>query len=679
MTTPKPPSMARPPTPHDTGLGRDADASMSAYAQGKSGIASTSSRGGSQRGLVPYPDPFSTMSSAAMPTTLRGWFNVCKKLAKYSPVHKGFVKMMSTLPVTDLTVKPLTTTSDALKGDDADEIYGGTTGEDASVHRIQTLTVKHWNLRKANQKVARSYFTYSNALAVISYPFRKLLKCTKCGHVAPASSSKWKLYEGGKFHWKCPKCERSGQAHVWDHMLRIPEDVRLIVLPIERIDALRNEMRDTYEVYYEIPQSTVDRLTCDPLDKTYVCELPQAYLEAALGGLSYPSFTDQKPRVRLTPGMYYLMQQPSLNDDDDGTEGLAFPEMAATWQDFWLRKVQQKSQEAVHSELAMPKRFLFPQSQSASGSIFELVNVQSLMSILKDESARQRVDPGYVAHTPFPVGQAVIGGEAKPVSLAADIKVQAELEAAGLGVPIEAIFGGLQFSGASVSLQQVMTWFEDFRSELIGMDRWFIDHVSLTMKIPKVAVELKKFRMGEDIPYLQMLSALVSQNFVSMKHLHDALNLDSESERKQIQIDAEFRAALSKLQGKSDASVQEEILQRQMAAQAAGEVIGVEAKLDENVELVKKVRNNEELMEFVMANPSMISYIFGESSPEAQQNAMMTPAMLPPAPEQMQGGDFTSQQFGVEDLGQYIDEFEPSFFEEQAVEGAEPAYAPPGG
>lgn len=635
MSKPNIPPQTRPPTPQVSG-NVNADASMSAYAASRSGAPT---RRGSAGGPVfsPYSSPFDDLSSLDIPGDIKGVMRACDHLAKWSPVHSAFVQMMSTVPVTEVILKPRQEASDPLRTIGRARASQGAPTESNNIQRLNELTKMHWNLRRANQAAARSYWTYSNAVAVISYPFQKRLKCMHCGHTAPAISSTWELRNRGQFWWKCPKCGSRGRADVWDQFLPSPEDVRLIVMDVQHCDALYNPWRDEVDIFYRIPDPLVERLKSNPLDKEFVCTTPQAYLEAALGGVKFPSFRETEPRVKLRKGQYYLMRSNNLPET---YAGWAFPEMAATMHDYWLHRLMQKGQEAIFGEMAIPKRFLYPSSRGSGQSLYEMINVSTYMDVIRSEYAKMRQDHGYVGVVPFPIDQVIIGGEAKSVDLSSNLKMQAEFEAAGLKVPIEAIFGGLQYSGASVSIQQMGARADDFRGNLLNMNIWFYDHVCTTFSMPMPVVEHAKFRLGEDVPYIQLLMSLVQSQVLSPNSVLELLGKDMEAEQSAIKEYTRFQNEVAEIRSKVDVDAQGQMALRQAQVQGSGQVSMMEAQMDAQIELQKKVRGDADLYQLVLQNQDMAATIFGPNSPEANQAA----AMMSPQAMQMQAMQMASQQ-----------------------------------
>ena len=248
-----------------------------------------------------------------------------------------------------------------------------------------------------------------------------------------------------------------------------------------------------------------------------------------------------------------------------------------------------------------------------------------------------------------------------------------ELETAGLGTVIEAIFGGMQFSGASVSLQQVLSEFEDLRSELLSLDIWFMDTVCRLLRMPEVMLEHKKFRMGEDLQYLQLLAALQSAKLVSIRRLHEAAGIDSESERQEIMGDQRFLEQLRDVQMRTDSAAQEDMMMRQMTAQAEGQVAGLEAQIEARTELMDKILKDPEQYRLVLTDPQLRSMVFGAESPPIRANETQSPV----------GMDVGSGEPSVtlDDVRSYLseppDNMSADDMEQQALEGTPPPYHPP--
>jgi intein/homing endonuclease len=73
------------------------------------------------------------------------------------------------------------------------------------------------------------------------------------------------------------------------------------------------------------------------------------------------------------------------------------------------------------------------------------INLTQWRDKIEQELIRWRLDNNYIPLLPIPVGQQTLGGEGKALMLAQEYRVWSEQVIAGLGVPIEFVYGGMQF------------------------------------------------------------------------------------------------------------------------------------------------------------------------------------------------------------------------------------------
>ena len=579
---------------------------------------------------------FKRLSDLDMPKDKKELYRICRYLSVHSAVHKAIITANSTFPITDLIVKNPERSSQVLqerKGSTQSDV--NTASEDRGTRKIAGLVEKHWRMKRFNQELAKSYYTYSCAIGMISYPFQKNLTCPECDHTAPASTSEWRLQHGGKFHWKCPECGTAGRALVTDQWLDIPEEVRLVVLDMARVDAHYNEWTRRHDVYYEVSDATKERLAQDTVDKEFVCTLPQAYLEAAMGGNDRYKSEGQRPRVKLHPDRYYIFAAPTVGDEPDG---LPIPELVATLHEYWLLQLLLKSQEAIASDYIIPLRVVFPEQRGGTGNIFEMFNVSKFMDVIRAEKEKHKQDPNYLMVSPLPLGHQTIGGEAKALNLAQEIRIQMETIAVGGGSPLEFVFGGLSYSGSNVSIQQQEKKFADLRSNLQLVDQWVLDSVTSMMGLPERVIEQKSFRMGDDLQHLQMMSAMQASGNLSVSRIHDELGVDTESERQAILRDNAFQIEVQQARMKAEAEGQEDAMIRQATAQAAGMIEGTAEELRRRQQLQEAVRNDTKIMSLLRDDPQRMMMIFGPNAPESKDLLARGEVPTTPNPEEMAPG-----------------------------------------
>ena len=80
------------------------------------------------------------------------------------------------------------------------------------------------------------------------------------------------------------------------------------------------------------------------------------------------------------------------------------------------------------------------------------VNLQDWRDQIAGEIRRWRSDNNYIPILPLPIGQQTIGGDGRALLLSQEIRVWSEHIIAGMGVPVELIFGGLSYCQAPDTL-----------------------------------------------------------------------------------------------------------------------------------------------------------------------------------------------------------------------------------
>ena len=105
--------------------------------------------------------------------------------------------------------------------------------------------------------------------------------------------------------------------------------------------------------------------------------------------------------------------------------------------------------------------------------------------------------------------------------------MQAEHIVAGMGVPQEFIFGGLQYSGTNVSMRMLENRFLDYRQSLLHLLRDFIiGRIARSMGWPSIPIEFRRFKMADDLQRLFFFQQLNQAGKVSDRTLLIEADLD---------------------------------------------------------------------------------------------------------------------------------------------------------
>lgn len=569
--------------------------------------------------ITRVPDIIRTsMSKRDHPNDPNQLYEACTHLVRSSGLHKAYVSAMSSLPITDLIIKPLSKSSDAVRKAVASKKgMELTSANEPTTISWRRRVNKHWKLKRVNQRTAHSFWTYSTAVVVLNFPFTKMMKCLKCMKKVRALDADWRV-SLQSFTLKCKECGHEGRPEVSDRwLIGVPDDVRVGVLDMRRVYAVHNEHSDTVQLYYRVSNTIIDMLRRKPIQKELICETPQSVIDAVHNS-KYSAFalglgSDKTPCVKLRKEKYFI-----LHGDSESrlANGLASPSLTASLDEYWLLRLLQRAQEAFATDFIIPKRFIYPDVSRTSGNLFEQINVQMFMDTLHQQLEEHKKDENYVGVTPFPLGYQALSGEGKSLNLSQEIRVISETILASCGAPLELVFGGMSYNAGNVSIKQQEQRFRGLREDLLEMNQWAIRAVAIQANIPEVVVEHKTFRMGDDMQQINMLMSAQGSNMVSLKSVHDVLGKDSETERAQILAEQDWYSLITMAKSKADLKLSEEQTLRGMVAQAKGQVAGTSSMIEAKRKLAKAVRADRDMMNYVMSHGSLATDIFGEMSRE---------------------------------------------------------------
>jgi hypothetical protein len=130
---------------------------------------------------------------------------------------------------------------------------------------------------------------------------------------------------------------------------------------------------------------------------------------------------------------------------------------------------------------------------------------------------------------------------------------------AGMGVPQEFAFGGLSWSGSSVSLRMLENMFMSYRDmHEHFLQHFLVPHVARFMGWREVSMHMKAFKMADDIQAKQLLMSLNQLRKVSDKSLLSEFDKDALEELKLIEQELRRNLEVQKLQSLYQAQIQGE-------------------------------------------------------------------------------------------------------------------------
>ena len=481
-----------------------------------------SSDSGSRGFGIRYPSPFFDVAQQFLPDNVHQLMVWCRYYFLTNPVINVACSKMAEYPVTPLVYD----TEDPAK----QELYKG--------------AERQLRLRPFQVEIGLDYFAYGNGFASIWFPMVKFLVCKHCGERYRAQKNrslyKWKET---RFFLKCPKCHHDGYAEERDVYIRSFREIRLIRWNPENIKIKHNEITGQSKYYYELPRSIINDIKMG--DPDTIETLPTEFIRAARKGRALLFGKDN----------FYHLKRPTIAQKD---QGWGTPLIYPLLKDAFYLQVMKKAQEALLLEHVVPLRVVYPGPSTGGNDSFGSYNLTNWKQKIDSELNLWKRDHNYIPILPVNVGFQQWGGNAKALILHQEFRIHAEQMLAGAGIPVEFIFGGLQWTGTNTSLRALENMFDGYnkqRHELIN--DFVLRKIAAYMQWPRVEARFDKFKMADDLQramfYLQLNQAQKISDRRLMEELGENFDLENDRMEKelttQLSVQRKMQVATADIQG----------------------------------------------------------------------------------------------------------------------------------
>jgi len=448
-----------------------------------------------------YWDPYLDVASRVLPKDLRSLWNMSLYYAITHPVIAPLIQKKSTYVVT----RPVYETTD-------------------SETRLRYTEVMERVLKVRGFLAAfnMDYNTFGNAYASVGFPFVKLLKCKKCGHVVRADQVEYALENLEFLLPRCPKCFQRARAEVKDKYYRTTRGMRLIRWNPQHITVEEDHAGRC--TYYLRPPATLEnalRIT----RRSIINQTPQELIDAIREKKDL-KFDDGD---RMPGGAVFCSKR--LGPSNQTYRGYGVPLGMAAQKDAFLMQIMRKAQESIMFEHIVPMRFAFPANAMDLAQAIDLSDLQQNIAMQMREWRR---DQNRVIVFPVQVVLDELGGKGRALLLNPEIRQQAELICVAMGFPPEFLMGGVSYSGSNVSLRIVENDFLFNFADNEDLLQYIANQVAWFMGWPTVQLRQKPFKMADDLQRAAFDASLVAQNMLSKSTMLQSRDYDPEGEASQI-------------------------------------------------------------------------------------------------------------------------------------------------
>lgn len=424
-----------------------------------------------------YPSPFFDIGHTYLPTSVKQMFRWCRYYFMVNPLINAVCYKMAEYPVTQILVK------------EADSIL-----REKWTNYIETGA----KLRKVCIEVGLDFFCYGNCFVTLHFPFQKSLICSSCKCKQLASKALYK-FRNYRFYLNCANCGVTGEAGVEDLNVKDLHGIQIVRWNPENITVEHNDVTNQTDYFFDMPVSLKNDVM---MGKRHVIEtIPHEFILALR----------ESKTLKIRAGEMFHFKRPTISQKD---MGWGMPLILPVLKDSYYLQILRKAQECIANQYIVPLRVLFPQGGSGTSDPYSTVDLSLWRRRIEAEIEKWKLDQNYIPILPIPIGNETIGGEGKALMLHQEMRAWSEQIVSGMQVPIEFVFGGLSYSGSSVSMRMLENQFNGYRTDLLIFCRDFVlKRIAKFMEWPVPDIEFTRFRMADDL----QRSALIMQANQAMK------------------------------------------------------------------------------------------------------------------------------------------------------------------
>lgn len=522
---------------------------------------------------LPYPSPYFDLSQTYFPGSVKELFRFCTYFYNTNCIVPAVVNKLASYPITELIF---------------------TASEDKDLqNKWRYLFVDQLNLTFELYQIGIDMGVYGNSFIGVYFPFKRYLKCPHCNSVSSFKSVKDLKVTHKKLDMNgtCPSCKKLVTFAIKDKYIRNVKRVKILRYDPMAIDIIADPVSGHKTYIWDPPTAYKDGIRKGD-DLELLERAPKVVLDA---------IKEDKKIILSTDTMYH-MKRPSLSGQ---SASWGFPLIMHALKSLYYLQVLKRAQEAIASQHIVPLWALYP--QAANGSTLPpaaVIGLARWKTQIEDELAKWRKDPNHIPIFNFPVGFERMGGEGRALLLAPEIQQEIQQIVASMSVPQEFVFGGLTWTGSSITLRMLENTFQGTRDGMQRLIKFLISLFAKYFKYKPIDIYMSELKMADDIQRQQIAMNLEAAGKISETRLLSELGYDHVEEKRLKQ--EEFAAKLS-------AFIRDSVLQ----ARAQGEAGLV--SLDYQIQSQKKQIEAEGDMMLSQA----------KSQTEAQ-NKMMELGLIPP-------------------------------------------------
>lgn len=470
--------------------------------------------------IVTYPSPFFDLSNKNMPIDTDELLDWCIYYYLATPLIPAVINKLSTYPITDIIIE---------------------SEEKENKQKWDSLLNRRLNVKYKMFENNLDYFLMGASYSSLYIPFTRQLICEHCGFATPIKGADWRVafkkrkksddHNMPEFTFKCPVCERVRIAKIKDTELMDWAGINVVRYAPRDIRPIRDPISGRCKYLWTIPER-YKQIIKSGRHPDFIEKCPAEVLEAINGD----------GKLLLSDRNIYEMRRPSIAGDM-AERGTPIVIHALKWT-YYMAQLQ-SAQEAIAAEKIIPFDILFPTGGGGSSTApSQAIGWNKFVKQLQDGLELKRKDPGYKLIMPTAVGNVRLGGDGRALMLAAEIDWVSKQIISSMGVPLEFVYGGLTWTGSSITLRMLENTMIGVRDNSELWLQWIVNKIASVFKITAPNVHMSELKMADDVQRQQILMNLEATEKIATSTLLDELGKDFHKESDKILAEAETKAKL---------------------------------------------------------------------------------------------------------------------------------------
>lgn len=446
---------------------------------------------------APYFDPIA-MQTLMDPKIMMHWG---RYFFDWHPIIHAAINKMVTYPITDFIFDT----------------------DDAGLEKQYKAIFERINVRSILVRMGLDYHVSGNAYFSMIMPFKRILCCPECNSAIAADKADFTVNRDHLI-MVCPNCKKTVTPEIKDSNTNDSLAIKPILWDPLNVKVEYDEILNNSTYYYSIPGSVASELNKG--NKELWATYPMYMIKAAR----------QKKLLKLFPDKILHLRRDTHSSSYN--KGYGQPIISPVLKYLFHLLVLLRAQDAIAIDQILPWTIISPSSNGSVDPSGDL-DLGQFVGALEGEYKEWKKNPMRKSVMPIPVNAQIVGAQGKALMLTNEIQEITNQILAGMGVPNEFVYGGLQWSGANISLRMMENQFINYRNMMQRVLDYIVDQCHTYFDMPKIKVRMQPFKMADDVAQKDIMMNLMQMGMISKRTVLKEIMTHVDYDREQDQITKE--------------------------------------------------------------------------------------------------------------------------------------------